>query len=205
MPRVSSLFEAGAITAVVALVICAPASPAFGDDLAPKADERQLAYAMHSAMSELPKVSVGREGADILGADNRALQAAVDYIAGLGGGIVDVGEGEFLMRDSLHLRSGVTVRGRKGKTVLRKADAAVSHLALDGDFGEQQVTIKDPSEFSPGAGIAIWDDHSGGFHTTVARITGRRENTVAIDAPLGADYMVGARQGGHGFSGRQRG
>jgi hypothetical protein len=44
------------------------------------------------------------------------------------------------MRDSLHLRSGVTVRGRKGKTILRKADAATSALALDADFGEQQVS-----------------------------------------------------------------
>jgi parallel beta-helix repeat protein len=166
--------------------------PARGDDLAPKADERQLAHAMHSAMSELPKVTVGRERADIIGADNQALQAAVDYVAGLGGGVVEIKEGEYVMRDSLHLRSGVTVRGRNGKTVLRKADAAVSPLALDGDFGEQQVTVKEPAGFTPGAGIAIWDDHSGGFHTTVARITGRRGNTVAIDTPLGADCMVGA-------------
>jgi parallel beta-helix repeat protein len=147
---------------------------------------------MHSAMSELPKLAVGRENADIIGADNRALQAAVDYVAGLGGGVVEIMEGEYVMRDSLHLRSGVTVRGRKGKTVLRKADATVSPLALDGDFGEQQVTVKEPAGFTPGAGIAIWDDHSGGFHTTVARITGRRGNTVAIDAPLGADCMVAA-------------
>jgi parallel beta-helix repeat protein len=76
--------------------------------------------------------------------------------------------------------------------VLRKAEAAVSPLGLDGDYGEQQVTLKGPTGFNPGAGIAIWDDHSGGFHTTVARITGRRANTVAIDAPLGADCMVGA-------------
>jgi parallel beta-helix repeat protein len=168
------------------------ATPARGDDLAPKADERQLSHAMHSAMSELPKVTVGREGTDIIGADNRALQAAVDYVAGLGGGVVEIAEGEYLMRDSLHLRSGVTVRGRTGKTVLRKADAAVSALALDGDFGEQQVTLKDPAGFTPGAGIAIWDDHAGGFHTTVARITGRRGNTVAFDTPLGADCMVAA-------------
>ena len=155
---------------------------------------------MHSAMSERPAVTRGlRAAADIIGADNPGrLQAAVDYVAGLGGGVVEVGEGEYLMRDSLHLRSGVSVRGRKGKTVLRKADAAVSSLALDGDFGEQQVTLKDPAGFNPSAGIAIWDDHAGGFHTTVARITGRRGNTVAIDAPLMADCMVGAaRQGGH--------
>jgi hypothetical protein len=162
------------------------------DDLAPRADERQLPHAMHSEMSERPAITVGRTQADLIGADNRALQAAVDYVAGLGGGVVLIGEGEFLMHDSLHLRSGVTVRGTKGKTILRKAPAAVSPLALDGDFGEQQITVQDPTGFSPGGGVAVWDDHAAGFHTTVARITGRRGNTFSIDAPLMADCMVGA-------------
>src|SRR4051794_12371438 len=160
------------------------------DDFAPKPDERQLPRAMHSEMSERPTISVGRAGTDIVGADNRALQAAVDYVAGLGGGVVEIGEGEYLMYDSLHLRSGVTVRGRKGKSILRKADGAVSPLALDGDFGEQQFTVKDPSGFAVGKGIAIWDDNAGGFHTTVARITGGRGNTFSIDAPLMTDCMV---------------
>src|ERR687885_679130 len=73
--------------------------------------------------------------------------ARVDYVAGLGGGVVEIGAGEFLMRDSLHLRSGVTVRGRKGQTILRKADGVISPLALDGDFGEQQITVEDPTGF----------------------------------------------------------
>jgi parallel beta-helix repeat protein len=66
----------------------------------------------------------------------------------------------------------------------------VSPLALDGDFGEQQITVQDPSGFVVGAGVAVWDDRAAGFHTTVARITGRRGNTFSIDAPLMADCMV---------------
>src|SRR5262249_57235577 len=92
---------------------------ALADDLAPKAEERQLPYAMHSAMGERPTVRVGRRDADLIGADHRVLQAAVDYVARLGGGTGEVGEGEDLMGDSLHLRSHVTVRGPKGRTVLR--------------------------------------------------------------------------------------
>jgi Right handed beta helix region len=163
---------------------------AFADDVAPKTDERQLPTAMHSEMSERPTVTVGRVGTELIGADNRALQAAVDYVAGLGGGVVTIEEGEYLMRDSLHLRSNVTVVGRKGKTILRKADAAISRLTLDGDFGEQQITVADASGFAVGAGVAIWDDKAAGFHTTVARITGRRGNTFSIDKPLMSDCMV---------------
>jgi hypothetical protein len=177
--------------AAVALVVCATSARA--DDppgLGPAPDEQQLPTAMHSAMRERPTVTVGHANADIVGTDNRALQAAVDYVAGLGGGTVAIGPGEYLMRDSLHLRSHVTVRGTKGKTVLRKADAAVSALALDGDFGEGQVTLASPEGFGPGMGLAIWDKNAGGFHTTVGRIVGKNGSTVAIDAPLMADCLV---------------
>ena len=159
-------------------------------DFSPKKQEQQLPKIMHSAMKELPRITVGLKNADLVGSDNRALQAAVDYIAGLGGGIVEIGEGEFLMYDSLHLRTNVTVRGKKGKTVLRKADGVVSVLALDGDFGEQQFTVENPAGFAVGSGVAIWDDRAGGFHTTVARITGSNGNTFSFDNPLMADCMV---------------
>jgi parallel beta-helix repeat protein len=152
--------------------------------------EQQLPRAMHTKMKDRPVITVGLRDADIVGADNRALQAAVDYVSGLGGGTVQIGEGEFLMRDSLHLRSFVTVRGAKGKTILRKMKAASSPLALDGDYGEEQVTVANPDGFKVGYGVAVWDSQSGGFHTTVARITGQNGNAFSIDMPLNADCMV---------------
>jgi len=178
--------------ATALIVSAACISPAAGtqQDFSPKPEEQQLPRSMHSAMKELPGITVGKENADLIGNDNRVLQAAVDYIAGLGGGIVEIGEGEYVMHDSLHLRSNVTIRGKKGKTILRKADGVTSALALDGDFGEQQVTVENPTDFAIGYGVAIWDSRSGGFHTTVARITGRNGNTFSIDNPLMADCMV---------------
>lgn len=169
-------------------------NPAIGDsqaprDFSPRPEERQLPTAMRSEMETLPSIRVGQSDADIVGFDHRALQAAVDYIAGLGGGVVEIGPGEYLMRDSLHIRSNVVVRGTPGETVLRKADAAFSLLALDGDFGEEQITLFEPDGFEPGDGVAIWDDRAGGFHTTVARIIGKRDHTVAISIPLMADCM----------------
>src|SRR5947208_9986979 len=141
-------------------------------------------------MKESPRVTVGLRNADIIGADNRALQGAVDYIAGLGGGVVEIGAGEFLMHDSLHLRSFVTVRGIAGKTVLRKARATSSALALDGDYGEEQFTVAKAEGFKVGDGVAIWDSNARGFHRTVGRITGRSGNTCSINTPLNADCMA---------------
>ncbi len=172
------------------VLISTPARCSEKQNFAPRADEQQIPRAMHSKMTERPSISVGLRDADIAGADNRALQAAVDYVAGLGGGVVQIGAGEFVMQDSLHLRSFVTVRGVAGKTVLRKAKAAVSPLALDGDYGEEQITVVNADGFKVGQGLAIWDSQSGGFNTTVARITGQNGNTFSIDTPLNADCMV---------------
>jgi len=178
---------------LVILCICVCGLTVAGNearDFSPRSEEKQLPGAMHSAMAALPRVTVGHKNADLVGSDNRVLQAAVDYVAALGGGTVEIGEGEYAMHDSLHLRPNVTVRGIKGKTILRKAAGAVSALAIDGDFGEEQITVQDPSGFVPGCGVAIWDKNAGGFHTTVARITGQNGNTFSISKPLMADCMV---------------
>lgn len=170
------------LTATVTLTAASLVSP----------DALQLPRAMHTPMKERARVTVGLRTGDITGADNRALQAAVDYVAGLGGGVVEIGPGEFLMRDSLHLRPHVTVRGTPQKTVLRKAQSVASPLKLDGDYGEEQFTVEKPAGFAVGDGVAIGDKNSGGFHTTVARITGRSGNTFSISLPLNADCMVSA-------------
>lgn len=179
------------LLAILILALCVPLLAAEDvRDFSPLPQEQQLPTAMHSTMDQLPRITVGHKDADLIGKDNRVLQAGVDYVAGLGGGLVEIGAGEYLMHDSLHLRPNVTVRGVKGRTILRKAPSVVSALVLDGDFGEQQITVEEPSGFAVGYGVAVWDDRAGGFHTTVARITGQTGHTFAIDKPLMADCMV---------------
>jgi parallel beta-helix repeat protein len=177
---------------LVSLLCVAAAFAADSDrrSFAPPPEERQLPQAMHSKMKERPVIRVGQREGDLTGTDNRVLQAAVDYVAGLGGGTVEIGEGVYLMRDSLHLRSHVTVRGQGERTVLKKAPAALSMLGLDGDFGEEQITVENTDGFAVGSGVAVWDSEAGGFHVTVARITGGNGNTFSIDRPLMADCIV---------------
>jgi parallel beta-helix repeat protein len=153
-------------------------------------DQQQLARVMHTKMKEFPRIAVGVREGNLRGTDNRVLQAAVDYIAKLGGGVVEIGAGEYQMRDALHLAPHVTIRGQGAKTILRKARAHASVLTLDGDYGEEQVTLKDPEGFEVGDGVAVWDKNAGGFHTTVARITGKNGNTFSISSPLNADCLV---------------
>ena len=136
-------------------------------------------------------ITVGVENAAIVGSDNYALQAAVDYVSGLGGGTVCIGAGVYEMEDSLHLRSNVTVIGAGKDTILRKGNGHLSQLATDGDYGEEQITVEDSSGFKVGMGITVRDDRSGGFHTTVGTIIARvDECTFVINSPLQADCMV---------------
>jgi len=135
-------------------------------------------------------VTVGLGSADIVGNDNRALQAAVDYIGNLGGGVVEIGPGEFLMRDSLHLRSRVTVRGSGERTVLKKDREHRSLLATDGDFGEAAITVQDPEGFSIGRGVYVASKTQSGFHGICATILNGRTNYFTLSRFLNADIML---------------
>jgi len=137
-----------------------------------------------------PHITVGLKNADIMGNDNRALQAAVDYISALGGGTVEIQSGTYTMYNSLHLRSNITLRGQGDKTILYKANAAESPLILDGDFGEEQITLQNADGFEVGYGVSITDDRNGGFHTAVGTLIWQDENTFGVNVPMGGDYMV---------------
>ncbi len=135
-------------------------------------------------------ITVGQRDADIVGTDNRALQAAVDYVGQFGGGVVEVGPGEYLMHDSLHMRSGVTLRGAGDATVLKKDEEVRSLLAADGDFGECAITVQNPDGFEIGRGVHIATKRVHGFHTICATILNKRDNYLTLSRPLNADCMM---------------
>jgi parallel beta-helix repeat protein len=88
------------------------------------------------------------------------------------------------------MNSITTLKSRDRIAVLAWSSDHASTWAIDGDYGEEQITLKNPAGFAVGDGVAIWDKGSGGFHTTVARIIGRNENTFVLSLPLNADCMV---------------
>ena len=157
-------------------------------------------------MNKRLRIRVGLSDADIVGSTNKALQAAVDYVGKLGGGIVEIGPGVYLMEDSLHLHSGVHVIGNGEKTVLKKADGASSLLATDGDYGEEQITVSDDIGLAPGKGVTIGYEGCHGFHTTVATVLAQIDShTFTINKPLGNDYVISRKGAGTDhFSDHQR-
>ena len=136
------------------------------------------------------RITVGQRDAEIVGADNRALQAAVDYVGNLGGGVVEIGPGEYLMRDSLHLRSRVTVRGAGEKTVLKKDREYRSALAADADFGEAAIVVQSPQGFEIGRGVYVASKNQKYFHGACATLLNTRSNYFTLSRSMNADILM---------------
>ena len=115
-----------------------------------------------------PFVTTGAEGTDFPGFNNTALQSAVDAVAS--GGEVRLSAGTYEMYDSLRLRSGVTVRGQGEKTILFKPPSIESNVSRYMGVGHFEVAVTNPERFNPGMGVYIYDNHAGGFYSTVATI-----------------------------------
>src|SRR5438046_291812 len=82
-------------------------------------------------------ITVGPKKADLVGATDRVLQAAVDYVARLGGGTVHVLPGTYRLRNSVFLQSKVRLLGSGTDSVPDKEPSVATKLTLDGDQWHQ--------------------------------------------------------------------
>jgi hypothetical protein len=141
-------------------------------------------------------VTVGPADADVIGADNVAIQKAIDRVAAAGGGTVVIKAGTYLLANSVRLASHLTLRGEgPDKTLLKKIPGVRSNLKLDADYGEMIATVEDARGFAPGMGVTILDKaSSGGWTPSVRTIVSIEGNTLHFDRFLHMDYSV-ANQG----------
>jgi hypothetical protein len=134
-------------------------------------------------------ISVGGSGADIRGFTSSAIQTACDAIHLSGGGTVILMPGVYIIEAPVKIFDNMTISGSGKATILRKCKGFRSAFALDADYGELKINVKDPSGFHAGMGVAIYDnDHRSGWDVTTARITAVRNNDVYIDSWLLRDY-----------------
>jgi hypothetical protein len=101
------------------------------------------------------KITVGPEKADITGSDHRVIQAAVDYVTGLGGGTVHILPGTYRFRNAVQLRSGVRIVGSGLDSVCIKEPSIKAALLENSDWYDREVTLTDASGFQIGDGIVL--------------------------------------------------
>lgn len=137
-------------------------------------------------------VTVGRENADVVGDDNRAIQQAIDRAAAAGGGTVLIKAGTYTLPNSIRLASHVTLQGEgKDKTVLKKGPALRSRITDDAESTQSQATVEDARGFQPGMGVTLVDKADrGGWCAVVKTIERVEGSTLFFDQILDVDYMT---------------
>ncbi|SEN59979.1 glycosyl hydrolase family 28-related protein [Palleronia pelagia] len=138
----------------------------------------------------------GSIGEGDMEADNAASQAAINFASAIGGGMVELPEGTFLVDGAkgdqetfnanlgggLRLLDGVVLRGRgMGKTILRNAanewrsvigirgirNCGVMDLTIDGDWPALAPHPTDPKR---GEGIITWNDATSLVNARIERV-----------------------------------
>jgi hypothetical protein len=136
-------------------------------------------------------VTVGQTGGDLRGQDQRVIQAAIEYVALLGGGVVRLLPGLYECANSVRLRSGVTLVGVGPGVVLRKSNGFETPLMLDADYGECCLSVDQPQHWQVGYGVCVSDSEAGGWHEMLATVTSVRDDQIWLDRPLeGRDLSV---------------
>lgn len=138
------------------------------------------------------KITVGPDKADIIGSDHRVIQAAVDYVAGLGGGSVHILPGAYRFRNAVQLRSGVRVVGSGSESICVKEPSIKTVLAENSDWYDQEVTLTNPSGFQIGDGIVLRtrNPHNGSFDTYKRTLIGRAGNRFKLNQMLVENFWT---------------
>ena len=151
----------------------------------------------HSRVTDVrPSLTIGPDSGDLKGADDKVIQAGIDYLARMGGGTLQILPGTYAIHNALALRSNVHIKGNGSDTILRKAKGFSTPLAQDADWFETAVVVADASGFSPGSGVMIQSRKPGsegmaGLTVAKAVVTRIEGNVVSLDRHLEKEYRAG--------------
>ncbi|MDF2648035.1 MAG: nitrous oxide reductase family maturation protein [Paenibacillus sp.] len=111
----------------------------------------------HELEMEKIHVNVSPESAgDLTSTTHLVIQAAIDYVSRLGGGVVHLDSGIYEIDSAIHLSTGVELCGSSdGETILRRGAERVSPLLADADQHEREVTVRDPDLFPIGQSVTV--------------------------------------------------
>lgn len=134
-------------------------------------------------------ITVGPANAEIVGTSEKAIQAAVDYVARFGGGTVKILPGNYRLRNAVYLQSKVRLVGSGAETVLTKAPSVTTTLAQDSDWFDQEITLADATGFELGDGICLRTRVGSGDTEIVKRtLVARQGNRFKLDQGLRKNF-----------------
>jgi hypothetical protein len=136
-------------------------------------------------------LSVGPEKADLVGSNEKVMQAAVDSVARWGGGTVKILPGAYRFRNAVYLQSNVRILGSGPDSVITKEPSARARLAEDADWFDQEITLVDARDFEIGDGICIRAKDTKGELKVIKRtLVARNGNRFKLDRALREDAFL---------------
>jgi hypothetical protein len=138
------------------------------------------------AWEERLTLTVGTEKGDLIGTDEKVIQAAVDSVARFGGGTVRLLPGTFRLRNAVYLASGVRLLGSGDDTILIKEPSRSSRLLFDSDWFDQEITLADATGFRVGDGVCLRarNAHNNGTIVIKRTLVARSGNRFKLDRAL---------------------
>jgi len=137
--------------------------------------------------SEKFEIKVGQDySADIQGKTEKVIQAGIDYVSRLGGGVVRVKSGVYEFSNSVFLSNKVRISGDGDEVVFIKRPTKETRLIKGSDWYESCISVKDPNIFTIGEGICIQtkNPHTGGRVVIKRRIVDIEDEKLILDKPL---------------------
>jgi hypothetical protein len=141
----------------------------------------------------------GPEGtldADLVGQDDRVLQAAVDYVARMGGGTVRLLPGTYTLRNAVYLPSRLRLMGSGPETLITRIPSTRVAISDDSNWFDQEITLKDGGPgghpFRIGDGVLIQAKNpEGGSPVAIKRtLVARAGNRFKLDRGLRENVWV---------------
>jgi len=112
-----------------------------------------------------------------------------------GGGEVYVPPGRYLLRRSIRVPSGVTLRGAGASTVLLRPSEVQTKITAAADAGATKIEVEDPSLFEVGADVSVYADGVHGWHSTTAHIAAIEGNIITLERGLNKPVDPAANAG----------
>jgi nitrous oxidase accessory protein NosD len=150
-----------------------------GDPVEPDWDERLT-------------ITVGAQKGDLVGSNEKVIQAAVDSVARWGGGTVKILPGVYRFRNSVYIQSKVRILGSGLDSVIVKEPSVEAKLSQDSDWFDQEITLADAKGFQVGDGICLRVKNmaTGGPDVIKRTLVARSGNRFKLDGGLRKNVWV---------------
>jgi len=138
-------------------------------------------------------LTVGQNEGDLQGNDDKTIQAGIEYLNRVGGGILHILPGIYNLRNAIYLHPNITFRGSGTDTILRKCDSVVTKLVRDSDWFEYGVQVEDINGFVPGGGVMLRSKKGPGdwqYDVLRATVTAIEGDVLYLDSLTKENFWI---------------